>query len=143
MLLQHNMTCLFCQILDRKIPAHFIYEDDRHVAIMDKYPIHRGHSLVIPRKHHERITDMPVEEVSELFSKVPNVAHAVIEATGADGFNIGQNNGRAANQIIPHVHVHVIPRYAKIGVAWPKRSIADDKELEELAAKIRRCIKLS
>jgi len=135
------MTCLFCQILDGKIPAHFIYEDDSHVAIMDKYPIHRGHSLVIPRKHHEKITDMNVGEVSDLFSKVPSISRAVIEATGADGFNIGQNNGRAANQIIPHVHVHVIPRYIRIGVAWPKRSIADDKELEGLAAKIRKCMK--
>ena len=135
------MTCLFCQILDGKIPAHFIYEDDTHVAIMDKYPIHRGHSLVIPRKHHEKITDMDVGEVSDLFSKVPSISRAVIEATGADGFNIGQNNGRAANQIIPHVHVHVIPRYTQIGVAWPKRSIADDKELEDLAAKIRKCMK--
>lgn len=135
------MTCLFCQILDGKIPAHFIYEDDFHVAIMDKYPIHRGHSLVIPRKHHEKITDMNVGEVSDLFSKVPSISRAVIEATGADGFNIGQNNGRAANQIIPHVHVHVIPRYTRIGVAWPKRSIADDKELEGLAAKIRKCMK--
>jgi histidine triad (HIT) family protein len=137
------MTCLFCQIIAKKIPAYFIYEDDTHVAIMDRYPIHRGHSLVIPRKHHETITDMPVEEVSALFSKVPSLAHAVIEATGADGFNIGQNNGRSANQIIPHVHVHIIPRYATVGVAWPKRSIASEKELEDLAAKIRKCMKLS
>ncbi|MGQ0795755.1 MAG: HIT family protein [Nitrosopumilaceae archaeon] len=137
------MSCLFCQILDGKISAHFIYEDDSHVAIMDKYPIHRGHSLVIPRKHHEKITDMDIVEVSELFSKVPTISRAVLEATGADGFNIGQNNGKAANQIIPHVHVHVIPRYAKVGAAWPKRSIADEKELEELAAKIRSCMKSS
>ena len=137
------MTCLFCQIIDGKIPAHFIYEDDTHVAIMDKYPIHKGHSLVIPRKHHEKIIDMDIKEVSVLFSKVPSIARAVIEATGADGFNIGQNNGRAANQIIPHVHVHVIPRYAKIGVAWPKRSIANDNELAELADKIKKCMKLT
>ena len=137
------MTCLFCQIIDGKIPAHFIYEDDTHVAIMDKYPIHKGHSLVIPRKHHEKIIDMDIKDVSVLFSKVPSIARAVIEATGADGFNIGQNNGRAANQIIPHVHVHVIPRYAKIGVAWPKRSIANDNELAELADKIKKCMKLT
>lgn len=137
------MTCLFCQIIDGEIPAYFIYEDDTHVAIMDKYPIHRGHSLVMPRKHHEKITDMDTNEVSLLFSKVPAIARAILDATGADGFNLGQNNGRAANQIIPHVHVHVIPRYAKVGVAWPKRSIATDKDLEELAAKIRRYMKLA
>ena len=137
------MTCIFCQIIKGEIPAYFIYKSDTHVAIMDKYPIHRGHSLVIPKKHHEKITDMEIDEVSILFSKVPSIARAVIEATGADGFNIGQNNGRAANQIVPHVHVHVIPRYAKTGVAWPKRSIASEQELEELAAKIRNCMKLS
>ena len=137
------MICLFCQIINGKIPAYFIYEDDTHVAIMDKYPIHRGHSLVMPRKHHEKITDMDIDEVSVLFSKIPSIARAVLEATDADGFNLGQNNGRAANQIIPHVHVHVIPRYAKIGVAWPKRSIASEKDLEELAAKIRKCMKLA
>ena len=83
---------------------------------------------------------MDIEQVSTLFSKVPLIARAVVSATGADGFNIGQNNGRAANQIVPHVHVHVIPRYAKIGVAWPKRSIASDKDLAELASKIRKCM---
>lgn len=137
------MTCIFCKIINGEIPAYFIYESDTHVAIMDKYPIHRGHSLVIPRKHHEKLTDMDVDEVSTLFSKVPPIARAVIEATGADGFNIGQNNGRAANQIVPHVHVHVIPRYTKTGAAWPKRIIATEKDLEDLATKIRSCMKLS
>ena len=135
------MDCLFCGIIAGKTPAHFVYEDSTHIAIMDKYPIHRGHTLVIPRIHHEKIIDMTPHSVSELFTSVIPIARGVIEATNADGFNIGQNNGRAANQIIPHVHVHVIPRYTQVGVAWPKRSIADEKELEDLAAKIRRCIK--
>lgn len=135
------MDCLFCDVMSGKAPAHFVYEDKTHVAIMDKYPIHRGHTLVIPREHHEKITDMTIQNVSSLFSKVPLIARGVLEATDADGFNIGQNNGRAANQIIPHVHVHVIPRYTRIGVAWPKRTIADEKDLADLAAKIRMCIK--
>lgn len=135
------MDCLFCDVMSGKAPAYFVYEDKTHVAIMDKYPIHRGHTLVIPREHHEKITDMTIQNVSSLFSKVPLIARGVLEATDADGFNIGQNNGRAANQIIPHVHVHVIPRYTRIGVAWPKRTIADEKDLADLAAKIRMCIK--
>ena len=135
------MGCLFCEIIGGKTPAYFVYEDSTHVAIMDKYPIHRGHTLVIPRAHHEKIIDMTPQSVSELFTRVLPIARGVIEATNANGFNIGQNNGKAANQIIPHVHVHVIPRYSQVRVAWPKRSIADEKELEELAAKIRMCIK--
>lgn len=135
------MDCLFCEIIAGKTPAYFVYEDSTHIAIMDKYPIHRGHTLVMPREHHEKIIDMTPMDVSELFTRILPIARGVIEATAADGFNIGQNNGRAANQIIPHVHVHVIPRYSQVGVAWPKRSVADEKDLEELAAKIRRCIK--
>ncbi|MGI0082598.1 MAG: HIT family protein [Nitrosopumilaceae archaeon] len=135
------MACLFCEIIAGKSPAYFVYEDETYVAIMDKYPIHKGHTLVIPREHHEKILDMSTESVATLFSKALPIARGVIEATSADGFNIGQNNGRAANQIIPHVHVHIIPRYNDIA-GWPKRTIADDKELEELASKIRKCIKL-
>ena len=135
------MDCLFCEIIAKKSPAHFVYEDEKYVAILDRYPIHRGHTLVMPRTHHERIIDMPIESVSTLFTKTIPIARGVIEATQADGFNIGQNNGRAANQIIPHVHVHVIPRYSQIGIAWPKRKIADQNELADLASKIRKCIK--
>ncbi len=135
------MDCIFCEIMAGKSLAYFVYEDEKHVAILDRYPIHRGHTLVMPRVHHERIIDMPPEGVSALFTKIISIARGVIEATQADGFNIGQNNGRAANQIIPHVHVHIIPRYSQIGTAWPKRKIADKNELADLASKIRKCIK--
>src|SRR5438309_729606 len=134
------MNCLFCDIMAGKIKAHFVYEDKSHIAIMDKYPIQRGHTLVIPRDHHEKITDMNTENVSVLFSKVPFIARAILEATEADGFNIGQNNGKAANQIIPHVHVHIIPRYSTTGAGWTKRMITTEEDLEDLAAKIRKCV---
>ncbi len=131
------MRCIFCDIAARKQDAYVIYEDKNHIAIMDRYPIQLGHSLLIPKEHHEKILDMPTENVSSLFSKVPLIASAVLKATGADGFNIGQNNGKAANQIIPHVHVHIIPRYVKLANTWKRRMIADDMELENLANKIK------
>ncbi len=135
------MDCLFCSIINKKQDAHVIFEDDSHVAIMDKYPIQKGHSLVIPKSHHEKIIDMTNDEVGELFSRVPAVARGIIAATGADGFNLGQNNGRSANQIIPHVHVHIIPRYQKVGNPWTRRMIATDDDLKELAKKIQNAIK--
>lgn len=134
------MDCLFCDIISGKKTGHFIYEDDSHVAFLDKYPIDVGHSLVIPREHHERITDMPAEKVGELFSKVPKIVNGVLQATNADAFSLGQNNGRAAKQIIPHVHVHIIPRYDHKGTIWTKRGISNDDELKELANKIRTII---
>ncbi len=132
-----RMDCLFCDILDGKKDGHFLYTDDSHVAFLDKYPIDVGHSLVLPRKHHEKITDMTSEEVGNIFAFVPKIAKAILEATGADAFSIGQNNGRAAKQIVPHVHIHIIPRYNSKGTVWTKRQISNSDELSELAKKIR------
>ena len=78
------MTCIFCDILEGKRDGYFLHEDEHHVAFLDKYPIDIGHSLVIPRSHHERITDMNPEAVGNLFSLVPKIAKAILEATGAD-----------------------------------------------------------
>jgi histidine triad (HIT) family protein len=132
------MDCLFCDILSGKKNGHFIYEDDLHISILDKYPIDTGHSLIIPREHHELITDMKSSDVGEMFSIVPKIAKAILDATGADAFSVGQNNGRAAKQIVPHVHVHIIPRYNHKGTIWTKRSIEDDAELSKLAEKIKK-----
>ena len=134
------MDCLFCDILSGKKNGHFIYEDDLHISILDKYPIDTGHSLIIPREHHEKITDMNPSNVGEMFSIVPKIAKAILDATGADAFSVGQNNGRAAKQIIPHVHIHIIPRYNQKGTIWTKRSIEDDAKLSKLAEKIKKSI---
>ncbi len=131
------MGCIFCDILDGKIAGHFLYTDQSHVAFLDKYPIDTGHSLVIPRKHHERITDMTAENVGSIFSLVPKIAKAILSATKADAFSLGQNNGKAAKQIVPHVHIHIIPRYNNTGTVWTKRQIPNNTELLELAKKIR------
>ncbi len=131
------MACIFCEILDGKQDGHFLYKDQHHAAFLDKYPIDVGHALVIPQKHYERITDMDSQEVGSLFSIVPKIASAILEATGADAFSLGQNNGRAARQIVPHVHIHIIPRYNSKGTIWTKRQISNKQELHDLASKIK------
>ena len=127
---------IFTDIIEGKRPGFIIFEDEKHVAILDKYPIDTGHSLVIPKKSYEKITDMPKDEVAELFSLVPQIANAILKATGAVAFSIAQNNGKEAKQIIPHVHVHIIPRYADKATIWTKRDIPSDEELAELQKKI-------
>ena len=126
-------------MIDGKLPYHMIYEDDDCLVILDKYPIDKGHSLIITKKHSETITDMNVDEVSKLFAKIPKIVNAIIKATIADAFSIAQNNGKAAKQIIPHVHIHIIPRYDATGTLWTKRKIMTDIELSELAEKIKNC----
>ena len=132
------MECIFCEIIQRKKTGHFIYEDESHVAFLDKYPIDYGHSLVLPRSHFEKVTDMNSDNVGDLFSKVPKIAKAIVEATNADAFSLAQNNGRAAKQIVPHVHIHIIPRFNDKGTVWTKRDIGKDDELKVLAENIRK-----
>ena len=131
------MGTIFTEIIQGRESGYIIYEDEKHVVILDKYPIDYGHSLVITRHPYEKITDMPKDEVAELFSLVPKVASAILEATGAVAFRIAQNNGKEAKQIIPHVHVHIIPRYANKGTVWTKRLIPSDSELKDLSEKIK------
>ena len=124
-------------MLDGNLPCHMIYQDDDCIAILDKYHIDNGHSLIITKKPYEKITDMDVDEVAKLFSKIPKIANAIIKATNADAFSIAQNNGKAAKQIIPHVHIHIIPRYNMTGTLWTKRKIMKDDELDKMAQKIK------
>ncbi len=128
---------IFTDIIEGKKPGFIIFEDENHVAILDKYPIDTGHSLVIPKKSYEKITDMPKDEVAELFSLVPQIANAILKATGAVAFSIAQNNGKEAKQIVPHVHIHIIPRYADKATMWTKRQIPTDDELSNLKEKIQ------
>ena len=128
---------IFTDIIEGKRPGFIIFEDEKHVAILDKYPIDTGHSLVIPKKSYEKITDMPKDEVAELFSLVPQIANAILKATGAVAFSIAQNNGKEAKQIIPHVHIHIIPRYADKATMLTKRQIPTDDELSNLKEKIQ------
>ena len=124
-------------MLDGNLPCHMIYQDGDCIAILDKYPIDNGHSLIITKKPYEKLTDMNVEEIMDLFSKIPKIISAIIKATKADGFSIAQNNGKAAKQIIPHVHVHIIPRYNTTETLWTQRKLMKDVELDKLVQKIR------
>ncbi len=129
--------CIFCDIINGKLPCHLIHKDDNHIVILDRYPIDVGHSLIITKKPYEKLTDMSVEEIMDLFSKIPKIISAIIKATKADGFSIAQNNGKAAKQIIPHVHVHIIPRYNTTETLWTQRKLMKDIELNKLVQKIR------
>ena len=132
--------CIFCDIINDKLPCHLIHKDDNHIVILDRYPIDVGHSLIITKKPYEKLTDMSIEEIMDLFAKIPKIINAIIKATKADGFSIAQNNGKAAKQIIPHVHVHIIPRYNMTGTLWTKRKILTENELDKLANKIKNCL---
>jgi histidine triad (HIT) family protein len=139
-----SKSCIFCSIIAGEEPGTQVYRDPNFLVIMDKYPINPGHSLVMPTKHYENLLQMPAAEVGRLYALVPMVAKAVISAVRADGFNVGQNNGIAANQIVPHVHVHVVPRFHDDSPdgKWPARSVSPHQQLAKIALKIKHEITL-
>lgn len=132
-------TCPFCEIVAGKQEGVVVYQDDMCLAIMDRFPLNKGHILIIPKKHYTTIFDIPELLVGTLFTKAWFVARVLVRAVKADGVHIGQNNGRAANQKIDHVHIHIIPRFnddIKEG-GWPKRRYLTNEELETTAKLIR------
>jgi histidine triad (HIT) family protein len=135
-----NPYCVFCAIVRGQSPIAKVYEDTTFLAFMDKYPITSGHTLVLPKFHYDDVFQMTEAEVGNMYRVVHIIASAVYSATGAQGLNTGQNNGRAANQIVPHVHVHIIPRYERDSQdgKWPSRKVTNYGELEKLADMIKK-----
>jgi histidine triad (HIT) family protein len=135
-------SCIFCRIIAGEIPTIKIYEDDYTIAFMDKAPFNIGHVLVLPKEHYYFLTNMKDKDVGYLFSTVSMLAKAVFRVTDAEGLNIAQSNGDAASQDIPHVHVHVIPRFkgdSRTGF-FPKRKQLNNKELEKTAIRIKEAL---
>ena len=109
--------CIFCKIIKGEVPSEKIYEDEHTFAFLDIHPINRGHTLVIPKEHHENMYATPVETFSRLMESVHMLAPRVTQAVGSAGINIGINNERAAGQLVFHIHVHIIPRWSDDGHA--------------------------
>ncbi|MGH2638150.1 MAG: HIT family protein, partial [Rhabdochlamydiaceae bacterium] len=101
--------CVFCKISAKTLPAAIVYEDNYYIAFLDRAPFSEGHTLVCPKKHGETVWDMTESEIGGLFSLAARLSKSIVKATDADGFRFVQNNGEAANQVVAHVHVHIIP----------------------------------
>ena len=110
--------CIFCKIVGGEIPSERVYEDEQCIAFLDINPIAAGHTLLIPRVHHENLLDTPREVLDALMAAAPKVAKAVLAATGGEGFNFFQFNGSCAGQEVFHIHFHIIPRRGGDGVSY-------------------------
>ena len=132
---------IFEQIVAGEIPSYTIYEDEQTYAFLDVNPLAPGHTLVIPKEPYERLNEMPPELVGEIFSVAGEIATAVEAAVDAPATTLAINNGEAAGQEVPHVHLHVIPQFADDS-SRPIHALFDgadlsDEEMEEIAAEIR------
>ena len=131
--------CIFCSIINGKIPSSKVYEDNSVLAFLDIAPFNRGHTIVVPKQHYNNILDFPDKEISEFFIDVKKIAGLVKKGLNADGFNILQNNFPAAGQVVNHMHYHIIPRWntdkiPQYGVTKNKATI---EELTEVLNKIK------
>ena len=111
--------CTFCDLIHGAGEASICYEDADSIAFMDVQPVNAGHVLVVPRRHFERIEDVPSELAAHLFRVAGRLAPVVKRVASAEGMNIVVNSGSAAGQDEPHFHVHVIPRCSGDGFDVP------------------------
>ena len=134
-----DSDCLFCKIVAGEIPAAKVLEDDVCVAFMDIGPLAEGHVLLIPKAHAETMDQLSAEQAGAMLRHLPALVRAVRDATGCQGVNVLQNNGRVAHQVVMHVHFHVIPRNAgdAFGFNWPAGEYPPGRA-EELAEAMRK-----
>jgi histidine triad (HIT) family protein len=141
--LKFDENCIFCKIVQKQAPSSILYEDESVMAFLDIRPVNEGHTLVIPKEHYADIYDIPSELLGKVHQVTKTLSIAVKKAVNADGISIAQQNGKAANQDIFHLHVHIIPRYAGQKMkSFHELQIVDGKQLELTAAKIRPALKV-
>ena len=136
------MDYLFCKIVNGKIPCTKVYEDEKVLSFMDINPMNDGHLLVIPKNHGSTILELPETDFLAVMSATKKIAEAVNKALNPDGINILQLNGEAANQVVPHLHVHIVPRWLGDGLTISKwvPVQGDMEQISQFGEKIKKNI---
>jgi len=136
------MDCIFCKIISNEIPSVKVYENDRVFAFLDINPLNAGHLLVIPKAHAETIHDITEADFVAVAAATHKLAAAVKKALNPEGINLMQLNGKAANQVVPHLHVHIVPRWSGDGLTICKWELVagDVEEIKAVGEKIKQAI---
>jgi len=131
-------SCIFCKIIRGEIPSQKVFENDEVLAFLDINPLSTGHTVVIPKRHAERLADLDEDWNAALGRVIGRLSKLVVSVVAAEGHNVLQNDGAVAGQVVPHVHYHIVPRWASdgLGYRWNAKS-ANADELTQLAQRIR------
>ena len=138
---QAGASGAFCRIVAGSAPAHVVLDDECCLAFLDVRPLFPGHTLVVPRAHHETLGDLPPVLVGPLFERVRRLSQAVEDGLGAAGTFVACNN--RISQSVPHLHVHVVPRNRKDGLRgffWPRQGYDDEAQAGEVASRLRQAL---
>ncbi len=133
--------CLFCRVIAGDEPAELVFEDEVSLAFLDVRPLFAGHSLLVPRAHHETLAELPAELIGPYFANAQMLSGAICEAMGAQGSFVAINN--IVSQSVPHLHTHVVPRARKDGLRgffWPRTKYDSDEHATEVAAAVRAAV---
>jgi diadenosine tetraphosphate (Ap4A) HIT family hydrolase len=137
----YHSDCVFAKIVRGEIPSVKLLETPHALAVLDAFPITKGHALLLPKAlGYVTLADMPPAAAAAVLQELPRLVRAVMDATGADGVNVVQNNGVAAGQEVMHVHFHLIPRFARDGlvrIAPSAKAMLPPADAEEIASAIR------
>lgn len=109
-------NCIFCKIIKGEIPSNKVLENDQVLAFLDIMPISKGHTIVVPKVHYSNFLEFDDKKIQDFFSSLKNIANLIKSKLKADGFNILQNNFKAAGQVVNHIHFHIIPRWENDGL---------------------------
>lgn len=107
--------CIFCKIVAKEIPNHTVFEDKSVLAFLDIHPLAKGHTVIVPKWHAETLFDLSVQQLTDFFAGVRNAMQRARSVLRPDGFNVGLNHGNAGGQAVPHLHMHIIPRWVGDG----------------------------
>ena len=134
------MNCIFCKIASKEIPAKILVETESCIGFLDAFPLAKGHALVIPKNHYEKLQDLPTDVNTEMFSTVHSLISKIDTLTGAT--LVAVHNGRESGQEIPHVHVHLIPRSSDdsagaVHSMFSQKPELSESEIDELYSKLR------
>lgn len=130
--------CVFCRIVRGELPSTRLYGDDLVLSFLDIAPLNKGHALLIPKEHHASVTTVPTTVLHRMMEVAPRIASALMRAVDADGFNLILSNGACAGQVVPHAHLHLVPRHGDDGLVLPARSLEyEDGEADRIAAKVK------
>jgi len=138
---ENNAACVFCRIANGAEPNSTLFEDEQHIVFLDKRPVFLGHSLVVPKPHHETLYDLPAEAIGPLFKLAQKIGKSVERGMGAEGSFIAINN--IVSQSVPHLHIHIIPRIKGDGLRgffWPRQQYMSNEQLLEIQEKIKKFI---
>ncbi|MCL2047313.1 MAG: HIT family protein [Defluviitaleaceae bacterium] len=124
--------CLFCKIIAGEIPSYKIYEDDRFIAILNRFPAVQGSVLLLTKSHAENIFGVCEQELKELMPLAKKIAEKMQKTLRPDGINFLQNNGKTAGQEIFHYHLHIIPRFEgdSVKMSFPSTDPPHEQFLE-------------